>query len=704
MGLDALLRPSSVAILGASERPSIGRAIMDGLTTLGFPGQVFPINPKYQTLLDRPCFPSVAELPQAPDVVAFCVGASHALDGIKQCASRGAGAAVIYDAGFAEQGERGRALQAEIADVCREAGIALCGPNGMGVLNVHDRSSTYMLEVHDARNLGGNVGFISQSGSICVAMMSDVRRFGFSYVVSSGNEAVTSATDYFERLIEDPKTKVIAAFLESVREPERFVAALDRAAGAGKPVVVLKVGQSERSRKTVSSHTGGLAGEARVFSEVLRAHRAMEVRDLDELTEVLAALQGSRLPEGPRIGVVTSSGGKSELILDIAIENGIPLPPLDAGAMDRAVHAIGSVSGDGNPLDAWGNGNFSNNFPMALKLFDESPDHDAVVLTADGADNNPMGRPDRTLRYAKVLIDRAAEGTKPHYLMGMRPGIVEQPVIDLLMQHDIPAIGGTRQGFGAIQKIGNARRRLSPYLPALPARAAGASFGAGRATINEFDAKRLLKTFGLPVARELQVRSGEEAQDAANEIGFPVVLKFASDQIPHKTELGLVAVGLMSVEALDGAWARMNEAIRNVGSDSRADGVFIIQEMVTGGIEVMTGISRDPQFGLVMAFGLGGVAVELMNDVVLRLLPLREGDAAEMLSQIRLAALLRGARASKPYDIAALTECLERFGQFAWAEREAIEEIDLNPILVLPEGHGCRIVDALIVPRPQGRP
>src|SRR5215471_11534275 len=340
MPLDALLRPRSIAILGASERPSIGRSLIVSARNIGFEGKIYPINPKYPELLGRRCYPSVDALPEAPDVVAFCVSYTRILENFRPVAAKGAKAVSIFDGGFAERGEEGAKLQAEIVGICREAGILLNGPNCMGVLNPATRSSVYIHEVRDPERLVGNVGLISQSGSICIGLVSDVRRFGFSHIISSGNEALIGAAEYMEALIDDPATKMIALFIESVREAERFVAALDCAADRGKPVVVLKVGRTERTKRAITTHTGGLAGDARVFSAVLKAHRAIEVEDMDELTEVLAVCQGERWPRGVGINVVTTSGGQAELILDVATAAAIPLHPLPAAARDVVERTI----------------------------------------------------------------------------------------------------------------------------------------------------------------------------------------------------------------------------------------------------------------------------------------------------------------------------------------------------------------------------
>src|SRR5918995_1046949 len=332
MNIEKLVAPRSIAVIGASDRPSLGKIILESLGRIGFGGAVYPVNPKYRSVLNIECYPSLAELPEAPDLSAFCISSARVQEQLALAIERGVKAAVVYDGGFAEMGEQGQNLQATLAQQCREAGLALCGPNCMGILNPHARSTTYKQAVQDPVGLAGNVGFVSQSGSVCIGMLSDLRRFGFSLVVSAGNEAVVTTADYLDYLIDDSATKVIATFTETVREPERFVAALDRAAAKGKPVVVLKVGQSERVRRAITSHTGGLAGEARVFSEVLRAHRAIEGHDMDELTEVLACCQGERWPRGRRLAVMTASGGQAELILDVASTIGLELPPLSVSA------------------------------------------------------------------------------------------------------------------------------------------------------------------------------------------------------------------------------------------------------------------------------------------------------------------------------------------------------------------------------------
>lgn len=453
MRLDALFRPRSIAVVGASEKPTIGRRLIVSLGRLGFSGRVFPINPSYVSVLGRDCYPSFAELPEAPDLAAFCLGSRLILDAFTAAAERGVGAAVIYDGGFAERGEDGARLQQRIADICREAGIALCGPNCMGILSPAERVSSYLQEIRDPERLAGNVGIVSQSGGFCLSLLTDVSRFGYSHIVSSGNEAVLTAADFLEFLIDDPNTATIGCFLETVRETERFAAALDRAAMRDKPVVVLKVGRTERSRRAIWTHTAGEAGDPAAFSDMLRAHRAIEVEDRAEFTEVLAACQGARRPAGRRLGAITSSGGIAELMLDIAARTDLQLPPLSAALKADLDRLCGYITGDGNPLDAWGNGTFVANLDHALTALQQSPDHDAVVFTRDNSLGQPMDQPETALNYLKQFARAAASSDKPHYLLHTRAGAIDPAHVACLREGGIAIVEGIREGLGAIDKL-----------------------------------------------------------------------------------------------------------------------------------------------------------------------------------------------------------------------------------------------------------
>jgi acyl-CoA synthetase (NDP forming) len=697
MKIDALMTPRSIAVVGASPSPSPGRNIIETLGRLGFEGEIYPINPKYETVLGWPCYPSFEAIPARVDAAAFCIGYARVLKPFREAAAHGLGAAVIFDGGFAERGEEGRRLQAELVGIAAEAGIALCGPNCMGVLSPATRSALYLGALVEPQKLQGNVGFVAQSGSIVIGMLCDTRRFGFTHAVSSGNEAVVTAADYIDYLIDDPATKVIGYFCEFVAEPERFVASLDRAADAGKPVVVLKVGKSARSQRAIIGHTGGVAGETRVFSELLRRHRAIEVSAMDEMSEVLAACQSTRRPKGRNIGIVTASGGQAELILDIADAAGFTLPPLSPASRISVREVIGAPSGDGNPLDAWGNGDYQRNLRHGLEVMIGEPATDAVVLVSDTNDGQAM----RPTQYTEILTATAAETTKPCYFINTRPGLLRLEHVERFRGTGVAPLGGLRQGLAAIDRLGGwaAPRPAPRAVSARPNRALDkllSGAGAARPTIHEHDAKSALREAGVPVVEEHRVESLANARAAASALGYPVVFKVLSDEIAHKSEHGLVATALADEQALADTWTDFARRLRTMSLATAPS--FLVQPLVTGGQELFAGVTRDPQFGPCLAFGAGGVLVELLDETALRLLPLREGDAEAMVAETRVKRLLDGFRGRPRADADALYRLLYAVAEFAWTERARVAEIDLNPIIVLPEGQGCLVVDALIVP------
>ncbi len=700
LNLDPLLKPRSIAIVGATERPSIPRALASSLKNFGYEGGIYPINPKYDELYGHQCFPNLSDLPAPPDVAIFCISRERTQEHFRMLPGSGVGAAVIYGGGYAESGEDGQMLQDELSALCHEAGIALMGPNCMGGISPWNRSATYMTEMTDVSRLCGNVGLISQSGSVTIGLISDLRRFGFSYIISSGNEAAVLSAEYMDYLIDDPKTGVIALFLESVREPERFVAALDRAADAGKPVVALKVGRSDRAQRSIMSHTGSLAGGSEVFSEVLRAHRAIEVRDIEEMTEVLAVCQGSSWPAGPRFAVVTASGGHAELILDTAGVLGVQLPPLSDKVRLDVETVTGNLTGDGNPVDAWGRGEFSVNLAHTLSVLRNSGDYDALGLCMDISEWDPFEH--TVVQNAIVqLLDSGGQGDVPHFMMSTRPGGMTANLCRQIGDAGQCVVTGIRPGLFALDKMAwwataNAMARAPQKTGDADTNGAWGNLPE-RSSINEADAKVLFNEAGLPCVKELMVVSIDDATHKAQTIGYPLVLKAYGDAIPHKTELGLVELGISNEVELQAAWDRL-ETRRNKLEQPRDVQGYLLQSMISGGVEVFAGVTRDPQFGLTMAFGLGGAAIELLGDFALRLLPLAEGDAETMISEIRGHVLLGPVRGRPAADVAALAHCLYQLSDFVMANEARISEIDLNPIKVLVKGEGCCIVDALIVP------
>jgi acyl-CoA synthetase (NDP forming) len=410
------------------------------------------------------------------------------------------------------------------------------------------------------------------------------------------------------------------------------------------------------------------------------------------MTEVLAVCQGERWPRGRGISVITGSGGLAEMILDNATAIGLDLPPLTPAERSEAERVIGRITGDGNPFDAWGNGNYAVNLPHAMKVVDGSDNIHAIAYCSDTANEGHIGHPGRVLENVKMLAEQAKDSRKPFYLLGTRAGVMNSVQAAALREAGLVQIGGTRQGLAALDRVGRWMIGRAPARVA-PVRAQE-SLPAQRATINEFDAKRLLAAYGVPVAREQRVETLDQARAAAGQIGYPVVLKALSDEIPHKTEHGLVAVNLETEDDLAAAFARMRGRIDAMTPRPR-DVAFLVQEFVADGVEVFAGISRDPDFGLSIAFGLGGTAIEVTRDFALRMLPLRAGDAEAMIAGTRAAAMLGAVRGRPAADMKSLAACLYALSDFATAHAETLAEVDLNPIKALPDG--CVVVDALIV-------
>ena len=663
---------------------------MTSLERLGFEGTIHPINPKRDAVLGHTCVPSVTDLPPDIDAIAFCARRDLIDANFADAARHGISAAALFATGFADAGDEGRQAEERLNALAREAGMSVVGPNGMGALNPATSSSLYSGIVEDADRLRGNVGVVTQSGAIAVGLLTDCRRYGFSHLVSSGNEAVTQLHEFMDHLIDDEATRVIALFVEAVRNPERFVAALDRAADRGKPVVVLKVGRSARAREAVLGHTGAIAGRGEAFSALLRRHRAIEVSTPDELNEVLAACQSTRLPSGPRIGHITASGGQVNMVIDQAEKHGFVLPMISDASRGHLEDGTGIDAAIGNPLDAWGNGDWQTNLPLALDVFAKDPAIDNVVFTSDTADEQPT----RPTDYVGMVLAAADRSDKPFYFFNTRPGLFRQSNVEASRNSGVAVIGGVVQGLGAVHKLGVARSAPAPTWLAPVKDAPSLADHGERASINETDAKALLAQAGIVCAREQRVNDEAEAAEAARTIGFPLVLKAVSDEIAHRSDHGLVAVGISDAQTFERERERMLAVLDGMDLAQPAD--LVASEQVAGGVEVLVGVTRDPEVGAYLAVGLGGTLVELLDEAALRPLPLCEGDAEAMIDETRLSRLLAGVRGGMPLDRAALVKQIETVARLAHAWGASLEELDINPLIVAPEG--AVVADAVIFP------
>ncbi|TSH93396.1 acetate--CoA ligase family protein [Verticiella sediminum] len=696
--LGPLLAPRSIAIVGASDRPGPSGRIFASLNALGFDGPIYAVNPGRSQALGRACAPSLAALAEPPDAAVLCVSPERVADAVLDAAAAGVKAVVSYASGVGRMQHGGRNAIDVIRETCARAGIAFCGPDCMGVLNPATRSTLYMGELLDAQAVGGDVGLITQSGSMAIGLLTDVRRYGYSHVVSTGAEAVLTSADYLAALAEDPATRVIALFLEAVRDMDGFLAALDLARARGKPVVALKVGKTALSREAALGHTGGIAGDARIFSALLRRHGAIEVQTLEELTETIVCLRAARRPAGPGVGIVSPSGGHVEYALDTAAHAGVELPPMPPAQRDRLGVLLGPISGQANPVDAWGNGDFETNLRAGLKAFADSPAHGAVVLITDTMD----GQPTRPTRYVDALLDVAAASDKPFYLLSSRSGLFRREYADRLGAHGAAQLAGVGP---ALRAIGHAAawRRAEPLpgrrpAPSPDALAAVAALPAGDAWLDEARAKAFLRACGLPTPPGRLAGPGDDPAAVAAEVGHPVAVKVIDERIPHRTPYGLLQLDLAGAAQVEAAVATIRERLARHFPDC-ADAPLLVERMTPAGIDLFVAASTDSECGPMLVIGLGGFLLEAVRDVIAVPLPAREGEIAARLADSAVGRFLDSRSGAMFGGAAPLAQFAQAVGDLYAAAAGRLGLIELNPVRLIAGGAQPVILDALLATR-----
>lgn len=702
--LSPLLNPKAIAVVGASGRHgSAGRLVLENLRHLGYQGTVYAVHPKYKQVLGFPCYPDLTSLPGPVDSVAVLLAADKVLPTLGAAVEVGARAAWVLASGFAEAGPEGEARQAELTRFAEETGLMVCGPNCIGVANLVDRVATYSVALSPATRVGG-VSAVVQSGAICLGL-ANAARFGFRYLISSGNEAVLDSADYIGYLAGDPHTQVIIAFVEGIRSPQKFVAAAQVAAEAGKPILLVKVGRSEAARQAVQAHTGSLAGSNAVCDAVFRRLGVMRLDTLDELVEAAALFLTCPLPQGEGVGLLSLSGGQIGLVADLAQDLGLKFPPFSEEAQQALARILPPYSPIANPLDAWGTGDLERTYPACVEVVSQEKD---IHLLAVSRDTPPKVAPrevEQSLAVAKAAVRAAQETGKPVLVFSNLSAGFQLEAKKVLDEGGVPYLQGTRETLRAIQALvryASFRRCMGEPIVAgcpsptdLPDWRRKLQEVKGPA-LNEVEGRRLLAAYGIPGPKEAVATTAEGAVEAAQHIGYPVVLKIISPDIQHKTEIGGVRVGLGEKAAVDTAFHEVMEAARRHHPQARLEGVVIQEMILADAVEVILGVLRDPDFGPVVVFGSGGVLVEVLEDSSLRLPPLSREEALEMIHETRGVRLLEGFRGRPPADVEALADALVRLSQLAVDLGDLIAALDINPLMVLPRGQGVRAVDALV--------
>jgi acetate---CoA ligase (ADP-forming) len=691
-----MLNPRSIAVVGATPRMQYGGRLLAAALKAADRVRVYPVNPRYDEIQGVKAYRSVSDLPESPDLVGIVVPYDQVLDTLKECQRKGAGAAVVISAGFSERGDTMRHdLQLQLGAFARDTGLRVCGPNCLGLANVKDD----IWASASSRGAGGGsgpIGLVCQSGAsafgpfLTRAVDNGV---GYSYIVSTGNEADLDFADFARYLLDDASTRVIAGFVEGFKDARKFLEVARLAAERGKPIVMIKIGRSALGAQAARSHTASLSGVDARYEAVFAQYGIIRVQSYDEMLEVCQLLAHTPRPGKTGIAVVSHSGGISSLTADMCGHAGLQLPPLSEQALTGINDVIKGFGWAANPADITGYAN-SESFPTIMDCMINEPEVGTLVVASAGADSQAeqvislRDRSDKGVAFLWTGSRGATAGLDK--LKAARIPVFYVPdalASGLKRRQDYHAWRDARltSGFGNVPAMTDQQHQTLAQL-----------HGLGRTTLSESESTRLITAWGVPVAQELRVDSAEAAVEAARTIAYPVALKVDSPAILHKTEADVIRLGLRDTAQVQAAFAEvMANAVRNA-PDAATSGV-LVQEMVSDGVEVIVGVSYDAQLGPMLLFGTGGVLVEVYSDVALRHCPITRAEALAMVAEVKGARLLQGFRGRPAADIDALADTLVRVSHLAVHLEGTLAELDINPLLVLPAGQGVKAVDALAI-------
>ena len=696
--LESFFWPQSIAVLGAS--PDLHRIrgrLLHQLRENGFPGRILPINPSYQEIEGLPCYPSIAAVGAPVDLALVAIPAAGVAPALEECANAGVKNALIISSGFAEEGGAAGDMQASLVDVTQRTGIRACGPNCEGYYNALGKvattfSPTVETKDDDSRVLVSErrIGVIAQSGGIGFALFNRGKAagIGFSYVISTGNEADLNMGDFLDYMVEDRHTHAVMLFCEAVRNGPSFVAALAKARRVGKPVIAIKVGRSAAGSRASASHTASLSGSYTAYRAVFERYGVIEAEDADEAVAIAGVIVSNPLPKGRRVGIITPSGGGGVWMADTLSAHGLIVPPLSAAIQATLRPLMPSYGASGNPVDVTAQG--SNTAPAVMSAMEklaESDEIDMLVLITS------LTSETRVSLDAERVRAVAARCAKPMtvwtYTLPSAFGREKASGCGLFVHSDLRNVGV------ALGKLAGYAEALAHPIPALPADEDVTPIPPGLPRVlPEHAAKQALAAF-LPPSAEALATTAKEAVEAAAALGFPVALKIQSPDLPHKTEAGGVRLGLTDAKAVRNSYDAMIRDVLAYKPDATIDGV-VVQRMAPKGHELVIGMVNDATFGPLMMVGFGGVTVELFGDVAHSPAPVDAAEAERMIRSLRSAPLLTGFRGSKPIDLAPLTALIARLSDAALAHADRIVEMEFNPVILHADGSGLTIADALI--------
>jgi acyl-CoA synthetase (NDP forming) len=686
-----MLDARSVAVVGASVKTgSLGRQMMAELRRGGFDGAVYPVNPGYDEVDGYRCYPSLLEIPEPVDLAILGVANARIEAAMTDAAELGAGSVVTFSSLYEEPSD-GPSLAERVAAIAAARGMAVCGGNGMGFVNVPGRlRATGFATPDDLRP--GPVTFLSHSGSAFAALAFNDRGIGFDLLVSSGQEVVTTMDAYLRFALERDSTRVVAMLLETVRDPDGFREGLARAAERDVPVFALTVGRTDASKALVTAHSGALAGEHGAYEAVFDAYGVHEVRSLDEMADAVELFSSPRrVHAGRGIASIHDSGGERALFVDLATEHDVPIADVSDATLERIEATLDAGLEAANPLDAWGTG------IDADRIFRESfvafHDDDAVAAMAFVVDLTRQGEPYEE-GYLQVARDVWASTTKPFCLLSNLSAAVAADEARMLRDEGIPVLEGTTSGLRALKHLLDDaawRARAAPTRqPPVPdgVRSSWRSRLGEAPPVGDLEAFRLLADYGVQTAAIRSAESASAAADAAEELGYPVVLKTTAPGVAHKTDADGVRLDIPNLEGLTTAFEDIS---------ARLGPSVSIAAMAPRGVEMHLGLVNDPMFGPLVLVAAGGVLVEVLHDRALGLPPLDDAAALRLIDRLKIRPILDGVRGAAPSDVAALAHAVSRMSVLAGDLGDLIDAIDVNPVIVSPTG--CVAVDALVVPR-----
>nr|PZM91877.1 MAG: hypothetical protein DIU72_08390 [Pseudomonadota bacterium] len=692
--LDALFRPRSVAVIGASrKRGSIAGELFHNLLLSGFPGPIYPVNPAARSVQSVRAYPSILDIPDEVDLAVVVVPQRVAMKAVEDCAKKGVRGIVLITAGFAEVGPEGRALQQEIARVVRESGMRMLGPNCLGLLNT-DPAVRLNATFAPTWPPTGSVAIASQSGALGISLLDYARNLGIgiSMFASTGNKADISGNDLLEYWEGDDATRLIVLYLESFGNPVRFME-IARRVSKKKPILVVKSGRTAAGARAASSHTGALAGMDVAVDALLGQAGVIRADTMDELFLLAGLLTNQPVPQGNRVAILTNAGGLGIMASDACESRGLELPELSANTIESLHAFLPRAASIANPVDMLASAS-AEDYERSLQLLLRDERIDSVIvlfvpaLVTEAAD------------MARAVVRAASGNQKPVLVCPVGTHGVPE-ALRILREAKIPTYAFPEDAAVALThavRYGQWLKKPAGVVPELSdvsrERARAVLEGRQAGWLSADEVRALLEAYGIRMPRSRVVRSAGEAEEAARAFGGKVAVKLVSREIQHKTEVGGVKLGLSTPEEASRAFDEIRAGLQARGLVDKMDGA-LVQEMITGGVETYVGSTEAPGFGMLVAFGIGGINVELWKDVVFRVHPLTDLDAREMLEQIRGRALLEGFRGMPPADKEALVSAILRVDRLV-GDNPEIRELDINPLVALPPGEGVVAIDARI--------